>query len=72
MRANDPVSQLTILTICESAEWVRVVFNEDVDDWIAEYRKTDNFPARQWAERIVTLYEQRQHDASSTLSPTTT
>ena len=47
------------LTIHESAEAVRVVFNNDPDDWLVEDRKENDFPARQWAERIINLYQQQ-------------
>ena len=54
--------QLMPLTIHESAEFVRVAFNNDPDDWIAEYRKAGGFPARAWAERIVMLHAQRESE----------
>lgn len=52
--------QPLILTLHESAEFIRVICNHDPSDWIAEYRKVNNFPARQWAERMVAHYTQRQ------------
>lgn len=61
MRTGEQAStHLPELTIHKLADSIRVIFNNDPDDWIAEYRKTDSFPARQWAERIIDLYEQRQ------------
>ena len=61
--------QLTPLTIHESAEFVRVAFNNDPDDWITEYRKDGNFPARRWAERMVMLHAQRGAEQHQMVAP---
>ncbi|MEM7336500.1 MAG: hypothetical protein AAF490_30755 [Chloroflexota bacterium] len=46
------------LIIIEQAEALFVTYNGDIEDWIARFDLSENpqFPARQWAERMVSLY----------------
>lgn len=53
------------LTIHESAEFVRIIFNNNPEDWIAEYRKEGGFPARRWAERAVAMYDKHQSEQTN-------
>ena len=52
------------LVLIETDTSFRVAWTDDLDDWVAEFIKQPNFPARQWAERMVDLYiEGRQRSA---------
>ena len=48
------------LTIIELEEEVLVVWDDDPADWVARYRKDRDFPARFWAQRMVSLYTDRE------------
>jgi hypothetical protein len=36
-----------------------VVRREDPDDWLARFEKGGGFPAREWAENMVRVYNRR-------------
>ena len=36
-----------------------VVREGDPEDWLARFEKADNFPAREWAENMVRVYNRR-------------
>lgn len=36
-----------------------VVRAEDPDDWLARFEKSTDFPAREWAENMVSVYNRR-------------
>ena len=44
------------LTLIETKEAYLVVFDNNPDDWVARFSKSQGFPAREWAERMVMLY----------------
>jgi hypothetical protein len=44
------------LTIIDSESWVYVAPNQDPEDWVARFEKAEDFPALEWAERMVALY----------------
>lgn len=48
------------LTIIETKTAVFVAYAHHPDDWIARFEKSATFPARDWAERMVALYQQQQ------------
>ena len=48
------------LTLIETDEAYLVVFDNHPDDWVARFSKDDRFPAREWAERMIRLYDLRE------------
>lgn len=51
------------LTIVETKTAVIVAYAASPDDWVARFEKTAAFPAYEWAERMVALYQQKQLNA---------
>ncbi|MEM7344405.1 MAG: hypothetical protein AAF485_09170 [Chloroflexota bacterium] len=49
---------LNKLTIIETETVLIVAFADNPDDWLARFEKGAGFPAQQWAERMVSLYNQ--------------
>ena len=47
------------LAVSEDAERCLVVDADDDEDWVARFDKSDEFPAREWAENMVDTYNQR-------------
>ncbi len=47
------------LTIVEEAAAFFVVRAEDPDDWLVRFEKDPGFPAREWAENMVLVYNRR-------------
>jgi hypothetical protein len=47
------------LAVREEAEAFLVVRAEDSDDWLVRFEKSPGFPARQWAENMVRVYNRR-------------
>ena len=47
------------LVVREEEAAFLVVGAEDPDDWLARFEKGDGFPARQWAENMVRVYNRR-------------
>ena len=47
------------LAVSEDAERCLVVDAADDEDWVARFDKTDEFPAREWADNMVSAYNQR-------------
>jgi hypothetical protein len=59
------------LILLETDTSFRVAWAQDEDDWVVEFLKKPNFPARQWAERMVDLYnEGRQGPAPLNVTQT--
>lgn len=50
------------LTLIETEEAYLVVFDNNPDDWVARFSKDDGFPAREWAERMIRLYDLRERE----------
>ena len=48
-----------ILAVREEEAAFLVVRAEDPDDWLARFEKSDGFPAREWAENMVRVYNRR-------------
>lgn len=44
------------LVIVEQERKIIVAWADDPEDWVASFEKQPGFPARQWAERMVELY----------------
>jgi hypothetical protein len=47
------------LTVVEEAAAFFVVRAEDSDDWLVRFEKDPGFPAREWAENMVRVYNRR-------------
>jgi hypothetical protein len=47
------------LAIIEEEEAFLVVRIDDPDDWLVRFEKSPNFPAREWAENMVRVYNRR-------------
>jgi hypothetical protein len=47
------------LAVREEAGAVLVVRAEDPEDWLVRFEKTPDFPAREWAENMVSVYNRR-------------
>jgi hypothetical protein len=47
-----------------------VVRAEDPDDWVVRFEKSQDFPAREWAENMVQVYNRRlSHRLAGPLTP---
>ena len=47
------------LGVDEDAERCLVVDAGDQEDWVVRFDKGDDFPAREWADNMVSVYNQR-------------
>ncbi len=47
------------LAVREEGAAFLVVRAEDPDDWLARFEKSQAFPAREWAENMVSVYNRR-------------
>ena len=47
------------LAVREEGAAFLVVRAEDPDDWLARFEKGQDFPAREWAENMVSVYNRR-------------
>ena len=47
------------LAVSEDAERCLVVDAEDEEDWVVRFDKGDQFPAREWADNMVAVYNRR-------------
>lgn len=47
------------LVVREEASAFLVVRESDREDWLARFEKTNGFPAREWAENMVRVYNLR-------------
>jgi hypothetical protein len=47
------------LAVREVQEAFLVVRAEDPDDWLVRFEKSPDFPAREWAENMVSVYNRR-------------
>jgi hypothetical protein len=47
------------LAVREEEAAFLVVREEDPEDWLARFEKADGFPAREWAENMVSVYNRR-------------
>jgi hypothetical protein len=47
------------LAVVEKEAAFFVVRAEDPEDWLVRFEKSGDFPARQWAENMVRLYNRR-------------
>ncbi len=48
------------LTLIETEEAYLVVFDNNPDDWVAHFRKSNHFSAQEWAARMAKLYNLRE------------
>ncbi len=46
-----------------------VVRTEDPDDWLVRFEKSPDFPAREWAENMVSVYNRRLSRRSAVPPP---
>ena len=56
-RAKLPI--LGPLAVSEDAEQCLVVDAGDQEDWVVRFDKSDQFPAREWADNMVNVYNGR-------------
>ncbi|MCA1688111.1 MAG: hypothetical protein LC714_05885 [Actinobacteria bacterium] len=54
----DPQVTGALAVVEEVAAFV-VVRAEDPEDWLVRFEKSPNFPAREWAENMVGVYNRR-------------
>lgn len=47
------------LVVVEDEVSISVAWADDPADWVACFQKTPGFPAREWAEHMAHLYNQR-------------
>jgi hypothetical protein len=47
------------LAVREEGAAFLVVRAEDPDDWLVRFEKSPDFPAREWAENMVSVYNRR-------------
>jgi len=47
------------LAVDEDEERCLVVDAGDEEDWVVRFDKSDEFPAREWADNMVTVYNHR-------------
>jgi hypothetical protein len=47
------------LAVVEEEKAFLVVRAEDPEDWLVRFEKGPNFPAREWAENMVEVYNRR-------------
>ena len=47
------------LAVVEEGAAFLVVRAEDPDDWLVRFEKSPDFPAREWAENMVRVYNRR-------------
>jgi hypothetical protein len=47
------------LSVREEVTAFLVVREEDPDDWLARFEKGGDFPAREWAENMASVYNRR-------------
>jgi hypothetical protein len=47
------------LAVREEEAAFLVVRAEDPDDWLVRFEKSPDFPAREWAEKMVRVYNRR-------------
>ena len=47
------------LAVNEDAERCLVTDAEDEEDWVVRFDKGDEFPAREWADNMVNVYNRR-------------
>ncbi len=59
MEELDPEVVDRRLAIIEEEEAFLVVRADDPDDWLVRFEKSPNFPAREWAENMVRVYNRR-------------
>jgi hypothetical protein len=61
------------LAVREEEAAFLVVRADDREDWLVRFEKSDDFPAREWAENMVRVYNRRlqQRSAGSPTPPGT-
>jgi hypothetical protein len=61
------------LAVREEESAFLVVRADDLDDWLVRFEKGGDFPAREWAENMVRVYNRRlqQRSAGSPTPPGT-
>ncbi len=53
------------LAVREEEAAFLVVRAEDPDDWLVRFEKSQDFPAREWAENMVHVYNRRLQSRSA-------
>lgn len=53
------------LAVVEEAAAFFVVRADDPDDWLVRFEKAPDFPAREWAENMVHVYNRRLSQQSA-------
>jgi len=53
------------LAVREEVAAFLVVRADDPEDWLARFEKSESFPAREWAENMVRVYNRRLQQRSA-------
>ena len=53
------------LAVREEEAAFLVVRADDPEDWLVRFEKSDDFPAREWAENMVRVYNRRLQQRSA-------
>lgn len=53
------------LAVVEEESAFLVVRAEDPDDWLTRFEKSPGFPAREWAENMVAVYNRRLSEGTA-------
>ena len=53
------------LAVREEGDDFFVVREEDPEDWLARFEKSPDFPARAWAENMVSVYNRRLRESAA-------
>jgi hypothetical protein len=64
MEKQDRSPQRALIVIEQDTAFL-VVSADDNTDWVVCFQKSPDFPARDWAERMVSLYHLRQSSLAS-------
>lgn len=63
---DEPTPQVDGKLAVREEESAFLVFRAgDPEDWLARFEKTEDFPARQWAENMASVYNRRLERRSS-------
>jgi hypothetical protein len=53
------------LAVVEEETAFLVVRDDAPDDWLVRFEKSPDFPAREWAENMINVYNRRLADSSA-------
>jgi hypothetical protein len=59
MESAEPQVEGRLLAVREEEGAYLVVRADDLEDWLVRFEKNGDFPAREWAENMVSVYNRR-------------